>query len=189
MTPLDIQSSQIECWLEVHNWQQFQADGHSITVRMPKNENCPACKELRVHGEADKLFHAQDQVFCLNLFTPGTDPENWKSTGVQCIRVQAASKEEVVKLMQDAIILTVFAFGRQEHSKQFAQSQLDELNNKQNQLHLFMSGNMAIPDAGKYAVLDEVVKILRQHFKTKTGKDSLPTDNNEYLPQNWRKDA
>lgn len=186
MTPLDIQSSHVECWLETYNWQKFQAEGHSITVRMPRRDNCPACQENRIHNEQERQFHAQDQVFCLNLFTPGTNPDDWKNTGIQCIRVQAATQEEAVRLMQAAIVDTVFAFGRQEHSKQFAQSQLDDLNNKQNWLHIFMTDNMAVPEGS--TPLGEAVKILRQHFKAKSGKDALPSDNNQYLPPNWRRD-
>lgn len=185
METISLTSAVVDCHMTEHNWQQFQAEGHSITVRMPKNPNCPACNENRVHQDADRQYHAQDKVYCLNLFTIGTNPDDWKNTGIQCIRVQAASREEAIQLMQEAIIDTVYAFGRQEYSKQFAQSELDKLNQERNQFHLFMTAHFPIPDGE--TPITTAVRLLRAGLKAQ-GKDVSKTDLNELLPQSWRRD-
>lgn len=192
MQEISLTSAIVNCHMTVHNWLQFQREGHSITYRDPQSgsypykQQCPACNGKKVHTDQDLQFHAQDKVFCLNLFTPGTNPEDWKNTGVQCIRVQAPSQEEAIRLMQQAIIDTVYAFGRQEYGKQFQQSQLDQLKNTQDQIHIFVTQNMTVPEG--QTPVDAAMRAVRQLIKHDTGKKELPSDRNELLPQLWRQD-
>ena len=193
METISLTSAIMDCHLTEHNWLQFVAEGHSITYRdaqsgsLPYKGQCPNCVSRSMHtDETKRLYHGQDKIFCLNLFTPGTDPNNWKETGVQCIRVQAPTKEEVIRLMQQAIVDTVYAFGRQEYAKQFQQSQLDKLKLTQDQIHVFVTKNMAVPE-GETPV-DTAMRAVRELIKHNKGVDSLPTDNDELLPQSWRRD-
>lgn len=195
METISLTSAIVDCHLSVHRWIQFQQEGHSITWRSadgrsrPYRQGCPSCEARRAsHSQEDLVWHAQDQIWCLNLFTPGTDPERWKDTGIQCIRVQGESREEAIKLMQEAIINTVYAFGRQEFSIQFNQEQLNKLNEEKNQMQMFIAANLAVP-AGS-TPMTEAVKILRQHFKQTTNlpDGKLVSDGNDLLPLEWRRD-
>jgi len=187
---ISLTSAIVDCHMTQHNWLQFVAEGHSITYRdlqsgsLPFNQNCPACREKRVHSTEEKQFHAQDQIFCLNLFTPGTNPDDWQNTGIQCIRVQAPTRELVIKLMQEAIIDTVFAFSRQTHSNAVQMGELNKLKLQQDQFHIFMTENLAIPDGE--SPLTTAARMIRQQL-VKDGRE-VRTDKNELLPQSWRRD-
>lgn len=194
MERISLTSAIVDCHMTIHNWLQFQNEGHSITWRSadgrsrPYQERCPSCRaKAAVHPQEDlQQYHASDRIFCLNLFTPGTNPDDWKNTGIQCIRVQAPTEDEAVRLMQEAIINTVYAFGRQEFSIQFNQEQLNQLVMERSWLQMFMSANMNIP-AGS-TPLREAVKILRKHFQGEAPGSRLSSDANELLPQEWRRD-
>lgn len=190
METITLTSAIVDCHMTQHNWLQFVADGHSITYRdpqsggLPYRDNCPACREKRMHKDEEKVFHAQDQIFCLNLFTPGTNPDDWKNTGIQCIRVMAPTRELAIGMMQHAIISDVYAFGRQRHGMVVAQEQLDKLKLVQDQFHIFMSENLSIPDGE--TPMSVAVRFIRQALIA-AGKP-VKTDSNEILPQNWRRD-
>jgi len=191
MEAISLTSAIADCYMTQHNWLQFQAEGHSITYRDPQSgglpfkEQCPACRQKRLHTEEEKQFHAQDQIFCLNLFTPGTNPDDWQNTGIQCIRVQHPTKDGVIKLMQEAILDTVYAFGRQVHGNVVQMGELNKLKLQQDQFHIFMTENMAIPDGE--SPLTTAARFIRAELLKQRGGE-LKTDRNELLPQNWRRD-
>jgi len=190
METINLTSAIVECHMTSHNWLQFVAEGHSITYRDPQSgsypfkEQCPACRRKGLHAEEEKQFHARDQIFCLNLFTPGTNPDNWKDTGIQCIRVQAPTREEVIRLMQQAIVDTIYAFGRQEYGKAVAQEQLDKLKLQQDQFHIFMTENLAVPDGE--TPLTTAARFIRKALIA--SGSAIKTDQNVILPQSWRRD-
>lgn len=191
MEKISLTSAIVDCYMTQHNWMQFVAEGHSITYRdpqsgsLPFNQQCPSCRAKAMHTDQDKqVYHSGDQIFCLNLFTPGTDPDNWKDTGIQCIRVQHPTREGAINLMQMAIIDTVYAFGRQEFGKAVAQEQLNRLKLQQDQFHIFMAENLPIPEGD--TPLGVAARFIRSALKD-AGKP-VKTDANEILPQSWRRD-
>lgn len=176
-----LSSSPFTAYLERHNRQQFQNEGHFVNTPLPRNAACSACKADKPHREEDLVNHSLDPVYTLTLYTPGCNPDSPKDTGIQILRVMANQREDVIKMMADSIRDAIFAYARGEVARKATAEDFSRINYERNLLHTFIADNFDVPPG--VTPVDMAVDVMKMALKQQ-GKEIKLSDK---LPDRWRR--